>query len=209
MIEPKSYLLIVCYILKQKWLLKNSKQFTSRDWIVFFTWIRIYTGLKTTGVHVFEEIASWFYIDVSKILPIYKQFANTPLQTSTKRLRRNLIDIATKYQPLNSCVLTWNGRRFVPCSCTQVWRQCPSLSGREFTVLVNTLNFQWRDFVYSVKEITVTKQTRFKLNESRENLIVRGPFKNWSILKRLFKYVLVNHEELAVKHCTEMLFEVP
>lgn len=88
-------------------------------------------------------------------------------------------------------------------------RQWLSLSGREFTVLVNTLNFQWRDFVYSAKEITVTKQTRFKLNESGENLIVRGPFKNWSILKRLSKYVLVNHVELAVKHCTEMLFEFP
>lgn len=92
---------------------------------------------------------------------------------------------------------------------TYVPRQWLSLSGREFTVLVNTLNFQWRDFVYSAKEITVTKQTRFKLNESGENLIVRGPFKNWSILKRLSKYVLVNHVELAVKHCTEMLFEFP
>lgn len=97
--------------------------------------------------------------------------------------------------------------------CSHVeWPTVRSLflyTGREFTVLVNTLNFQWRDFVYSAKEITVTKQTRFKLNESGENLIVRGPFKNWSILKRLSKYVLVNHVELAVKHCTEMLFEFP
>lgn len=142
------------------------------------------------------------YVDVSKISPINKQ--------SSRRLRRNLRDVATKYQqPINSCVLTWNGRLFAPCFCTHVPRQWLSLRGREFTVLVNTLNFQWRDFVYSAKEITVTKQTRFKLNESGENLIVRGPFKNWSILKRLSKYVLVNHVELAVKHCTEMLFEFP
>lgn len=48
-----------------------------------------------------------------------------------------------------------------------------------------------------------------QIERKRRNLIVRGPFKNWSILKRLSKYVLVNHVELAVKHCTEMLFEFP
>lgn len=167
------------------------------------TWIPIYTGRKITRRSRFwRNRRPKVYVDVSKISLINKQ--------SSRRLRRNLRDVATKYQqPINSCVLTWNGRLFAPCFCTHVPRQWLSLRGREFTVLVNTLNFQWRDFVYSAKEITVTKQTRLKLNESGENLIVRGPFKNWSILKRLSKYVLVNHVELAVKHCTEMLFEFP
>lgn len=152
------------------------------------TWIPIYTGRKITRrLRFWRNRRPKVYEDVSKISPINK----------------------SQEQPINSCVLTWNGRLFAPCFCTHVPRQWLSLSGREFTVLVNTLNFQWRDFVYSAKEITVTKQTRFKLNESGENLIVRGPFKNWSILKRLSKYVLVNHVELAVKHCIEMLFEFP